>query len=341
MPITNDLLARIQRITNSPKLCLCPVGSMDNAKRGIASVRGFGRLESMVKATFGAAVVAAALMSSDAHAGVGVGYDAGVYGQQQGQVMQAGTATRMQVVSVRPVMIEVTVPAKQNNQTMGYAVTVAAAGTGAVLGNNVFKSDNQSVRQLGAILGGLAGAFAGDKANKAMNAPEEAKQIPGVELTLVNPVDQRLSVITQTGEQQFAENDRVLVSSVGGSVRVVLDRSQQVEGVDHAHEAAMSKVFLVNDVTRSAGIMGIRVDKSQVATVLEHGAPDHGTFTGKVVGVDREAGLLFQSTGRGAGVVHELASLSKVPDIGSDMTVRFNNGYGLVSEREQGRGQGR
>lgn len=349
MPSTNNskfndvkLLARIQRVTNSDSLRVCAVGPIDHAQRGIASVRGFGRLEAVVRATLGVVAVtaalaaAAAMMSSAAHAG---GYDSGVYDQGRGQVMQQGSAVRMEVVSVRPVKIEVAAAAPQSNgRTQEYAVTAAGAGAGAIVGQRM-GGKSASGRQIGAILGGLMGGIGANMVNETLSAPSKARQIDGMEIVLRDPGSDRLSVVTQAGGQGFVEGDRVLVTTVGGSVRVVADHSQQIErGAGIEQRAAMGQAALVTDTVRTAEKMGIRVDRSQVAEVLQRGGPENGTFSGRVVAVDRDNGLVYQSTGRGQGVVHELGSLSKEPRIGEEMTVRFRGGVGLVVDKQHGQG---
>jgi len=335
------LLARIQRVTNSDSLRVCAVGPIDHAQRGIASMRGFGRLETVVRATLGVVAVAAAvaagaaMMSSVAHAG---GYDAGIYDQGRSQVMQQGSVVKMSVVSVRPIKIEVAAAPQSNSRTQEYAVTAAGGGVGAIVGQNM-GGNSAGGRQIGAILGGLVGAIGANMVNETFSAPAKARQVDGVEIVLRDPASDRLSVVTQAGEQRFAEGDRVLVSTVGGSVRVVADHSQQiVRGAGVEQRAAMGQAALVANTVRSAETMGIRVDRSQVADVLQHGAPDNGSFSGRVVGVDRENGLVYQSTGRGQGVVHELESLSKEPRIGEEMTVRFRGGVGLVVDKQQNQG---
>ncbi len=347
MAIDLGLMSRIQKIVNSPALRVHPVGLVNDVDRGIMRVRDLGRLPDVVKTTFGVVAVAAALaMSPHAHAG-GVGYDSNVYGQQQGQVMQMGTAVKMNVVEVRPVKIEVA-PTTQRSSGIGYAVTAAAAGVGAVIGNNV-GGNSQNGRMIGSIIGGLVGGVAGSMANDKFNGPEAPKQVDAMEITMVDPDTNRMAVITQAGDLRFAAGDRVLVTSVGGNTRVVPDLSpaiqqnqarEQGHGRNQTHVLPVGNMVTTQDVVHAAETMGLRVDPAKVTDMLEHGAPDHGSYTGKVVGIDRENGLLFQSSGRGAGMVHDLNSLSMVPEVGENITIRFRDGRGVIDPIQLARARG-
>jgi outer membrane lipoprotein SlyB len=340
------LLDRIQKIVNSPALAVHPVGLIEDIDRGIMQALNMGRMPEVLKRTFGAVAIAAALaVAPQAHAS-GVGYDSNVYGQQQGQVMQLGTAVKMSVVEMRPVKIEVT-PTQQRGAIEGYAVTAAGTGIGALIGSTL-GGRNDTSRAIGSIVGGLAGAVAGNIANEQLNH-HSAQQVDAKEITLLDPATNRLSVITQAGDLQFAVGDRVLVTTVGGNTRVVPDHSpalqqnlvgEQRHGQAQGHALPAGNMVTAADVVHAAATMGIRVDADKVADMLEHGAPDHGSYTGKVVGIDRENGLLYQSSGRGAGIVHDLGSLSMVPEVGENITIRFNGGRGTIDPIQLARGRG-
>lgn len=350
MSIENSLMDRIRAITTSSSLTVVPVGAVNDVHRGIFRIPKLGRLQDVVRLTFAASVFSAAmLIPHTAHAN-GVGYDANVYGTSKGQVMQQGSAVRMTVLGVRSVNIEVAAPEKRNNSTLDYAVMGAAGGVGAILGRNM-GGNSASGKQIGTILGGLAGAVGGKMATDAMNK-QEAKQIPGTEITLLNPVNNNVSVVTQVGDQQFQEGDRVLVATVGGNTRVVLDRSQVVQqdisktgqqNVGQTLDRSFTgKDSLVSSILHTASMMGIQVDRSKVTNLLTNGEPD-GTYVGKIVGVDHDNGLVYQSTGRGAGVVHDLNSLSRIPSVGEDITIRARDGQAMVAglsmDREQNKGR--
>ncbi|MFA6015953.1 MAG: hypothetical protein WC742_12885 [Gallionellaceae bacterium] len=332
MPVESSLMDRIRNVVSSPNLKVVPIGEVDDVNRGILRVRDFGKLQDVVKMTFAAAVVAAAMAMPNVSHAQGVGYDAGVYGQGQGQVMQAGTAMRMEVVAVRPVNIEVAAPAQRNNSGMGYAVTAAAGGVGAVIGNNI-GGNNQSSRQLGAILGGLIGAIGGNMASNAMNAPEEAKQIPGTEITLLNPVNNQLSVITQAGTQRFAEGDRVLVSSVGGNTRVVLDRSQvQSQNMESRTNSAIDPYDdIVNKATENLngkGVMGVIRDANK----------ESGSYIGTVVTKNDKYAAI--DIGKNNLVVVPSAISNGHLEQGQRVSLKFNHGVAQdVSQQSQGRGR--
>lgn len=352
MSDNESLSKRISGVMESISLKVFPVGGLDDIERGILHVRQLGIVEKAVKLAFGGLVVAAALAMSPAVMAQGVGYDAGVYGQSQGQVMQAGTAVRMDVLDVRPVKIEVAAQARQGgSNAMGYAVMAASGGVGAVIGQNL-GGNNQSVRQLGAILGGLLGAVGGNMANEAMNAPTAPKLIDGTEITLVNPITNELSTLTQAGSQPFSPGDHVLVTTVGGNTRVVADRGHSVEKTTaQAPGRNLSSGRSMEDVKsgfqqgmmHAGAMVGLQLDQRQVAELLDKGAPQQGSFSGTVKAIDDVGGVLYLSTGRGAGVVLPIDALSRVPGVDEKMTVRFMEGKGLVTgvQHDHGKGVGR
>lgn len=104
--------------------------------------------------------------------------------------------------------------------------------------------------------------------------------------------------------------------------------------------AALQGVALekaLDSVVRSAHSMGVQVDVNKVAGLLATGAGEkEGLHIGKVLGVDHVRGLVYQSTGRGAGEVLAMNSLSRVPAVGEVVTVKIRDGKGVV---EDSRGQ--
>lgn len=352
MAINQDLKDRIAAIKNSASVRVVPVGEVEDANRGILkAANGNSHLGNAVRAAFGAVVIAAALSMggiSDAKA-QGVGYDANVYGQAQGQVMQQGSAVRMQVLDVRNVQIEVAPQQRSTgSQVADYAVTGAGGAVGAILGGQVGKTSQ--AKQVGAILGGLVGAVAGNLATDAVRSRGSGPQVvDGVELTMVNPANNQLSTITQAGTTQFQPGDRVMVVQMGNSHRVVPDRSQtQAQDQGYGQGQGFQKMSYgqpqpalnpaVNAVISTARTLGIQVDAAAVADLYQTGRGKDGWHVGRVVGVDQEHGLVYQSTGRGQGVVHSMQSLNHVPQVGDMVTVKMNNGRGTV---ESGQGQGR
>lgn len=348
MAIPESLLARIKGIASSPTLCVVPVGNPDNPNRGILQVGGeeWAGLRRAVVQAFGAAVIAAALVAPQQAEARGVGYDADYYGQANGQVMQQGVGVSMEVLSTRPVKIEL--QQEQGSNTLNNAVTIAAGGLGAVLGNRV-GGNSPNARAASTILGGLAGAVAGHYANQMMNDASGPKTIDGTEITMVDPNTNRIAVVTQAGTQRFAEGDRVLVVNTGGTSRVIPDRGRSYErqqapdrAVDVAPQAhGPSHRNAVSEIVRSADTMGIQVDPGKVADLLETGTVPNQRYVGRVVGVDRELGLVYQDLGRGAGTVHLMDSLSKVPAVGETVSVSYKDGFGLVAARQASHQQGR
>lgn len=359
MVVVGDVGKRIMAILRSPSVLVVPVGNAESHDRGILTATGekMGQLGNAVKLAFSGAVIAAALMAAPAQAN-GVGYDAQVYGQAQGQVMQQGSGVRMTVIGVRPVKIEVTDQARSGgaNQMIGYGVTAGAAGVGGIIGGNMGNTNAQ--RQVGAIVGGLLGAVVGNVANNALNDSQATRMVDGVELTLENPATRQIATITQAGSQAFAEGDRVMVISTGGASRVVADRSQSQsqgrdagqyrnpdvqgyggpapQGQQAARGGGQGSAQEVAAVVQAAASMGLRVDAGKIASALDSGMSERtGWHVGKIVGVDDARGLIYQSTGRGMGEVYASGSLNRVPQVGEVVTVKIRDGVGTV-EGERG-----
>lgn len=342
MSVSKDNLVRISAIAGAPSVVLLPVGSTPAAERGIAGAgERWPALGKAIVQALGIAAIAVGLHSAPAVA-AGVGYDANVYGQSGGQVMQQGNAIPAKVLSVRGVMIEVAPEAHRQNAAITYGVPAAAAGIGGLIGNKL-GGKSSSGKQIGAVLGGVAGGLAGAVMVDAMSGPSGGQQIPGVELTVRNPITKNVAVITQAGDLQFAEGDNVLVVSMGNTVRVVPDRSREVlaHGADTfapapalipspRHDTAM-------ELVRTANTLGLRLDPTTVAMLIEPGPVPNQMFGGKVVGVDHERGLVYQELGRGTGTVHSASKLSRVPAIGEYVKVQYSGGVGNVVGKQQTR----
>lgn len=140
------------------------------------------------------------------------GYDAGVYQQQGGQILQQGSASTMQVLAIRDVKMEV--QGNQNGQMQTYAITAAGAVLGGIAGNSV---GNGNGRQAAVVLGGLLGGLGGNMAADMMSGP---KTVNGQELTLLDPATRQVVVIVQGGNEHFAEGQEVLVVRMGSTVRI-------------------------------------------------------------------------------------------------------------------------
>jgi outer membrane lipoprotein SlyB len=227
MSITDDVKARLDRLFSSPTLTVMPIGSRMRGDRGIllAQDSEASRLGTVVKGAFTAITIAAAMaMASPSHAN-DYGVSADVYSQPQRQVMQQGQATRMTVIGVRPVKIEVAPQARQSGSNMDYAVNAGASAVGALIGSQMGKSG--AGRQVGAIVGGLAGLAAGNYANQVMRDGDQPRLVDGVELTMMNPQTNQVFAITQAGGHQFHEGDPVLVVTTNGASRVVADQARR------------------------------------------------------------------------------------------------------------------
>lgn len=345
MSIDAELLKRIQSIAASSTATVIPVGDVEDRDRGILRLAPngpLGGLRHAVVNAFGIAAVAAALAAQPipAHAS-GVGYDADVYGQAQGQVMRHGAAVRMEVVSVRPVQIEVAPSQQRRSSGLDYAIPAAAAGVGALIGNQI-GGNSQNGRQIGAILGGLVGAGAGAFANH-LNEERQGNKVAGTEITLMNPASKAVSVLTQAGEQRFAEGDKVLVVNAGSTTRVVLDPSQdRQQGQGRAGtERGIDARPGVFEVVRTASTLGLQVDPVKIGQLLQSGIMPDQRFGGKVVAVDKEAGLVYQDIGRGSGTVHLVGALSRLPGVGEVVRIRYQGGRGTIAGRTADHGLNR
>lgn len=343
MTITESLLARIKGIANSATVAVVPVGNPDSPERALLRVSGeqWAGLRRAVVQSFGAAVIAAALAVPQQAEARGVGYDADVYGQAHGQVMQQGSGTSMEVLSTRQVKIELPQEQRSNN-SWGNVVTIASGGLGAIIGNNVGGSSANG-RQVGTIAGGVIGAVAGHYANEALNTPPEPKQIAGTEITMIDRTTDRVTVVTQAGSQHFTEGEKVLVVSNGGTARVIPDRGNSYERQASNRPAEAAPVNAparrdpVAEIVRSADTMGIQVNPAKVASLLQTGIVPNEKHVGRVVGVDRELGLVYQELGRGTGTVHLMDSLSRIPAVGENISVSYKDGLGLVAGRQASR----
>lgn len=345
MTIAEDLLARIKGIANSATVAVVPVGNPDSPERALLRVGGeqWAGLRRAVAQSFGVAVIAAALAAIPQQAEArGVGHDADVYGQSAGQVMQQGNGVSMEVLSTRQVKIEL--PQEQGSSSLNAAVTIAAGGLGGVIGNQT-GGNSANGRQIGAIVGTLAGAFAGHYAAQAFGSSD--KQIDGTEITMLDRSTDRVVVVTQAGSQRFADGERVLVVHNGGTARVIPDRGNSYErqASNRQAEAAPANAPVrrdpVAEIVRSADTMGIQVDPAKVASLLQTGIVPNQKYVGRVIGIDRELGLVYQELGRGTGTVHLMDSLSRTPTVGENISVSYKDGLGLVAGRQASRSQTR
>lgn len=333
--MSDELKARMARMLASPNLQVVPVGDRVRTDRGILTVsENMGHLSRAVKMAFSALVVSAALAAAGpTHAG-GVGYDAGVYGQDQGQVMRQGAGVRMTVIDVRPVKIEVS-QSSNTNRNVRDGIAGAGGAVGAIAGSQMAKS--YPGKQVGAIVGGIVGVIGANLINNMVEG-NNAEQVAGAEITMMNPQTNQVVVITQAGGQQFTNGDSVLVVSMGGTSRVIPDRTRVVAAEMQQQRATQSLPSMqlqgpvleqtVEIVTRTAGRYGMQVDANQVAATLETGIGRDGTYVGKIVAVDTGRGIVYQGTGRGMGAVHPLNSLDRMPVVGEVATIQMQGGHG-------------
>ena len=83
-------------------------------------------------------------------------------------------------------------------------------------------------------------------------------------------------------------------------------------------------------VMRTAKATGVQLDVLDVLDVLKMGNAKNGSFVGMVVHVDMQRGVVYQSGGRGQGIVHPVAALDRVPTVGQVATINVRGGRGVV-----------
>ena len=348
MSIDEALLSRVEKITGSDTLSIVPVGDPENLSRGIlrADPRKWPKLCNAMLQTFGAVVIASAMMAPAKVFASGSGYDADVYDQGRGQVMQQGVGERMVVLETRPVRMAVQ-QQQQDNGVIRSAISYGSAAVGGILGSQ--GGNNPSAHALWGVVGVVGGTVAGEYVNRAVSDSQQPREISGTEITMEDPLSHRVLSVTQAGNQYFRAGEHVLMISTGGSTRVIPDTGANYEKSQstsysrsaETHPQNIQEVSRigVNDVMRAAHDYGVKLDKAMVGELLNTGIRPDQRFTGRVVAVDRDLGLVFQEIGRGAGTVHLIDSLSRVPKTGEVMTVSYNNGLGQVTaSREASRG---
>lgn len=97
-------------------------------------------------------------------------------------------------------------------------------------------------------------------------------------------------------------------------------------------------VDMVSQVALAADKVGLRVTLPKIEMMLHTGVAEDGQYVGKVLDVDVDRGLVYQSMGRGKGEVLPMASLDRAltkEDIGKKMDIQVKDGRGTVVEVEQ------
>lgn len=97
------------------------------------------------------------------------------------------------------------------------------------------------------------------------------------------------------------------------------------------------------EVVAAAANAGVKVNPEKVGDLLATGKMADGEYVGKVVGVDVERGLVFQSQGRGRGEVLLMDSLSRPvaeSEVGTKLAIQVKDGKGVIAERTAGKEKG-
>lgn len=106
-------------------------------------------------------------------------------------------------------------------------------------------------------------------------------------------------------------------------------------------ESLRARNELVNEIAGEIwDSHGVVVDDSALHEALGR-TRDGVTNIGKVVAVDQERGLVIQSIGRGRATVHSLDGFDKMPQVGEELTLSYQQGVmrlsrGHASERQFG-----
>lgn len=101
-------------------------------------------------------------------------------------------------------------------------------------------------------------------------------------------------------------------------------------------------VDVVDEVIKAAQALGVEVSREKVHDSLITGqGPERGVYLGKILGVNEQLGLAFQSTGQGQAVVLPENVLSRKLAVGEMAHIKFDEGRGTVVERSLSVGRGR
>ena len=142
--------------------------------------------------------------------------------------------------------------------------------------------------------------------------------------------------------EKFVGAQKLPYALVKDAVALKVAAQSKTIGQAAANSPTPNAVEKMAAAVLSAGqTFGLKLDSVKVSQMLEGGRTPDGLSIGKVVGIDRRLGLVYQSLGQGRGTVHRIDTLSKLPEVGEVATISFKNGRGLVENDGQGRGQGR
>ena len=107
--------------------------------------------------------------------------------------------------------------------------------------------------------------------------------------------------------------------------------------------AAVDAQLVQTEVIAAAANVGVKVNPAKVAELLTTGKMADGEYVGKVVGVDVERGLVYQSQGRGRGEVLLMDALSRPvaeSETGTKLAIHVKDGKGVIAERAAGKEKG-
>jgi len=120
------------------------------------------------------------------------------------------------------------------------------------------------------------------------------------------------------------------MSAIVATVR----RAEQERQTPLASPAAGNELVAAIDASYA---FAVKAARDEFGDQVQIGAP---TETTRAVGpvVARTDFHLVQSVGRDAVIVHDLAKLDKVPAVGKSVAIQYENGRGVVAEKERQRG---
>lgn len=133
-------------------------------------------------------------------------------------------------------------------------------------------------------------------------------------------------------ENFVAENPQLPAATV----RQLKEANATVQGTDVP--AALS-VDMLGDVLAAAQTLKLRVSPTKIEKLLDGQGIKDGDYVGKVLAVDVDKGLVYQSQGRGRGEVLPLSALSHPitpDDVGKKLAIQVKDGLGKVATAEVG-----
>lgn len=153
---------------------------------------------------------------------------------------------------------------------------------------------------------------------------------------------------------QALQDQAVVIEKERQKVKDAVDLGNAAVGDSQAQEAAAAaqgievppalSVDMLGDVLAMAKDLKLKVSQEKVESLLGGQGVADGNYVGKVLAVDAEKGLVYQSQGRGRGEVLPMAALSRpisMDEVGKSIAIQVAGGRGTVAEPTVGQARGR